>query len=102
MADVYLDPGGIIVPYTTLNIARAKEFAAVVASGALNFVRLAECRSQSDDGRQLEAVVIDVDVQRTQRRRFPIRRTERIAVVFSGADDAVPEVLALREDFPWV
>jgi hypothetical protein len=99
--DVYIDLGGVIVPHASLSIPRAREFAASIAEGSLDYVRLIECRTQSTDGGSQETVVFDVDVQRPQRRAYPIRQIERIAVEFTAADNTAPEVLALRESFPW-
>jgi len=49
-----------------------------------------------------EVVVFDVEAQLPQVRANAIENVERIAAVFPEADDASPEVLALREDFPRV
>ena len=50
-----------------------------------------------------ETLVIEVEVELPQRNRIhDIRRFERVAVIFDPTDELVPEVLALRADFPHV
>lgn len=49
-----------------------------------------------------DGVVFDVEVELSQRPAHDIRRVERIAAAFSPTDDARPEPLALRADFPLV
>ena len=57
---------------------------------------------ESRSARRRDLVVFDVKVELGQVRVYPIRRTERIAVAFDRADNLMPEVLALRADFPRV
>lgn len=62
------------------------------------FSTLVECRVTE----KIEFVVFDVDVERPQTPVNDIRARERIAGVFLRDDDKLPEVLALRDDFPIV
>lgn len=47
-----------------------------------------------------EGIVFDVSVEVPQYRKFDIRSTERILVIFDKLDKSCPEVYALRRDFP--
>jgi len=49
-----------------------------------------------------EVVVFDVEVEVSQLRRHDIRPRERLAIIFREQELLHPEVLALREDFPYV
>lgn len=75
---------------------------ALLKRNALDHARLVECRRSSSAGQIVETLVIDLDVERPQVRKHDIAGTERVAVVFSEADERVPEVLALRTGFPSV
>lgn len=104
MEPSFHEAGGIPVDVPSLKIPRARELVEAIASGALDFVRVAECRrrdSSSDEG-EAEIVVLDLDVQRPQLIVNDVRRVERVAVVLQKEDDTYPEVLALRSDFPLV
>ena len=72
------------------------------SSGALDYVRLVECRLEGVSKTSVEIIVLDLDVERPQLVANDIRRVERVAIVFTLADDFCPEVLALRKDFPLV
>jgi len=95
----FIDVGGIIVAAELLTIQRAKQTAAVIQRGVLDYAKLIECRRLTDG--KAEAIILDVEVARPQLRAYDIRATERVAVVFNG-DDRRPEVLSLRADFPQV
>ena len=104
MEPIFLDPGGVPVDAQSLKVARACELVGAVASGALDFVRLIECRRRdaTSAGDEAEITVVDLDIQRPQLTVNDIRRTERVAVILEIDDDTYPEVLALRSDFPLV
>lgn len=103
MSSQFLDVGGVIVPASALALPRAAQLARALGSGRLAYVTLVECRTRTAAGGAAEEVVVfDAELQRPQRPRHPIQRVERIAAVFSAADDFYPEVLALRADFPKV
>src|SRR5437870_714423 len=104
MEPIFLDPGGVPVDAQSLKISRARELVGAVASGALDFVRLVECKRRDADsaGGEAEIIVFDLDIQRPQLTVNDIRRTERVAVSLEIDDDTYPEVLALRNDFPLV
>lgn len=99
MANALIDPGGIVIPPETLVIGRAKSLAALLAREGLDYARLIECRRR-EDGKQ-EIIVVDVDVQRPQKRTYDVQAIERIGIVFF-ADDQRPDVQSLRGDFPQV
>ncbi len=103
--DTYLDaPGGVVAP-DDLQLAKAQEMTRALSGGVLPFVWLVECRrigwfAERDAG--AEVIVFDVEVELSQRRAQDIHRRERVAVVFYQHDTGMPEVLALRADFPRV
>lgn len=104
MDAIFLDSGGIPVDTDALRIPRSRMLVEAVVSGALDFVRLVECRcrdANSGEG-EAEIVLFDLDIQRPQLTVNKIQRVERIAVVLKNDDDTYPEVLALRSDFPYV
>jgi hypothetical protein len=76
--------------------------AELASSGSLPYVSLVDCFSTNLAGVVSESIVLDVVVERPQRPINDIRHQERVAVVFEGADRFIPELLALRRDFPWV
>jgi len=49
-----------------------------------------------------EVVTFEAEIEVGQRTKHDVRPLERIAIVFPFTDDAFPEVLALRDDFPKV
>ena len=103
MPEDYLPIAGIVIPPSSLSLRRAKALAELASSGSLPYVTLVDCFSMGQDsGASSEAVVLDVVVERPQRPVHDIRHCERIAVVFEADDKGIPEVLALRPDFPWV
>ena len=90
-------PGDQVSP-RDLRVDKALQMASVLQEGCLPFVDFVECRKSSDDSS--EVIVFDVDVERGQKSVKDIRRRERIAIVFDANDSHMPDVLALREDFP--
>jgi hypothetical protein len=100
--DDFLPIEGILIPHSSLSLPRAKALAGLAASGSLPYVTLVECYSAGQAGAVSETVVVDVVIERPQRPVNDIRHQERVAVVFEAADRSIPEVLALRRDFPWV
>jgi integrative and conjugative element protein (TIGR02256 family) len=92
----FLDPGGILVPQSSLALRRAKDLVAALRGPGALFASLVECRSTSE----AETIVFDVEVERPQITANDIRRIERVAAVFTREDASYPEVLALRPDFP--
>ena len=77
---------------------RAQELAELLQTGEIPFARLVSLfRTECAD-----VVVLEVDVELAQDRVHDIRPKERIAVEFLQDDARLPEVLALRRDFPCV
>ena len=86
-----------------LTLEQSQDLAQFLQSGVNPFAQLVECRAASKGGTVLsEAVVFDVEVERSQHPAHDIRHQERLAVVFSAGEETHPEVLALRMDFPTV
>jgi integrative and conjugative element protein (TIGR02256 family) len=83
---------------SALQNPKARELADVLAKPGLPFTRLIRCERVAAS--KLEAVVLEVEVEVGQKTVHDIRRLEPIGIVFDPDDLCVPEVLALREDFP--
>ncbi len=99
----YLEPDGIIIERTALQLPRSIALAEAVADRGLPYVDFVECRQYTlAAGGLAETVVFDVEVERPQKPANDIRKEERIAVTFVPSDNFCPEVLALRDDFPRV
>ena len=94
----WLEAPGLLVPPTALAAQKARDFAEHLGAGADPYSRLVECRADSGIG---DVVVFETDVSVPQGgSKFGIEKLERLAVVFDKADTGLPEVLALRDDFP--
>lgn len=98
MPDSYLPAPGEIVRPDELKIEKAKTLA--IALGRLDFVRPIECRRNNDTG--AEIVVFDAEIEVGQVTVHDIHGVERLAVQFDPEDERLPEVYALRADFPYV
>lgn len=72
-----------------------------VSSENIPFVNLLDCLRVVDESSR-EIVLLEVEVERPQHVHHAIERRERIAAVFTPGGDEIPEVLALRADFPQV
>jgi proteasome lid subunit RPN8/RPN11 len=94
----YLSAPGKLLESSKLSIPKAKETVNLLSSDLYPYASLVECRKRSGD----EVIVLDVQVERGQLVAHDIRHNERIAVVFLHEDQVLPEVLALRTDFPVV
>lgn len=98
MERAYLDTIGNEVPVTTLQLETTQEIVNAIERNP--YTMLIECR-QTSTGR--EVVVFDATVELGQQRTHDIRRVERIAIDCDPtAPSRVPDVLALRPDFPLV
>jgi Prokaryotic E2 family A/Prokaryotic homologs of the JAB domain/ThiF family len=101
MTTTYLPAPGVPVEPMELQVAKARELVRMLRSRRVAFVELVGClRQQAPD--DTEVVVIEVVVERGQHIIHDIHLTERVAVRFFADDQQMPEVLALREDFPLV
>lgn len=98
MPDSYLPLEGKLTTLDHLKIRWAQDLVGYLEAGIASFVKFVECRI-TDDGKEL--IVIDIDVEIGQHLIHDVRRIERIVVEFSN-DYSIPEVIALRSDFPRV
>ncbi len=101
MITSYLPAPGDPIDPAELHIEKARELAQILLARRLAFVELVECRREKAPA-DTEVVVVDVEVERGQHMVYDINWVERIAVRFFATDQRVPEVLALRTDFPIV
>lgn len=94
----YISVSGDLVEPENLTCSKAQEVVRYLQSQISPYSRLIECRKDGEDN----VVVIEVDVEVGQRVKHDIKRRERIAITFYQNDDTMPEVVALRNDFPKV
>lgn len=99
MPGQYLNAPGAPLSTSKLYNPRAKWLSGFLESKINPYAQIVEARRTSDGD---EIVVFDLDVQVSQLRAYDIHPHERLAVVFQDPQLAHPEVLALREDFPYV
>ena len=95
MSKEFCDIDGEVVSADGLTISRAKDFAAAVETA--DFAYSVECRRTTSGS---EIIVFDADVEVSQKPTHDIKPLERITVIFDGSDATMPEILALRCDFP--
>ena len=96
MSRVFVDAPGALVLVTELAAPKARDLAERLSSDSIPFAALVECRKTST----FDVVVLDIETEVPQIREHDIRSLERLAVCFDHADARMPDVLALREDFP--
>ena len=99
MSEPILDLGGVIILPESLVTERAKATATVLVRNGLEYARLVGCRQRTDGAEEI--LLLELDVQRPQRRAHDIDATEPVAIIFYK-DDRRPEVVSLRADFPQV
>ena len=97
MREEFCEVEGEVISTGNLRISKAGDFAKAVEDAI--FARLVECR-RTASGREI--IVFDAEIEVGQKPLHDIRGFERIAVVFEDSDTTMPEVLALRCDFPLV
>lgn len=92
---------GEIIRADALRIRKAQQFAGYIReAGGGAFTRLHQVRRAKES--KNEDVVFSVLVERPQNLAYPIEREERLAAVFTEADEIAPEVISLRPNFPSV
>lgn len=94
----HMEPPGAEVVSEELTVPKAKELVRLLMAEKIPYASLLQCRKDNDK----DVVVLELEVELPQKRVNPIERRERVAVVFDPSDQHIPEVLALREDFPLV
>ncbi|MDE0635226.1 MAG: Mov34/MPN/PAD-1 family protein [Candidatus Poribacteria bacterium] len=97
MSDEFCELNGEVLSSNNLSISKARDFASAVVNS--DYARLVECKCTTSDS---EIIVFDTKVQVGQKTVYDIRKYERLSVVFESSDAVMPEVLALRKDFPRV
>ena len=95
-----IESPGTSTSINKLAIPKAQALAGYLESGKHPYATLTDTRRDAASG--VETVVFDVIVELSQTRVNQILERERIAASFVPSDDIFPEVLALRDDFPWV
>jgi proteasome lid subunit RPN8/RPN11 len=93
----YLPAPGELADPASFAIPRARELAGVLAA-SLPYVKTLEFRRAGDD----EVIVVELEIEIGQRVTADIRRFERVAILIPKDDEALPDTLTLRADFPVV
>lgn len=98
-SSAFLPIAGETIPFDLLTIRRASDLYAFLSSDGVLYAEFvaAVCVDAYH-----EAIIFDVEAEVGQAPVADILRRERLAVVFTRADDQAPEVLSLRADFPQV
>jgi integrative and conjugative element protein (TIGR02256 family) len=96
VSDESLEWLGPCVDPAQLSAPKARALAGYLTSERIAEARLIETRQSGT----VSSVIIEVDVEVGQQPKCDIRRQECFAVLFDLEDNAWPEVLALRPDFP--
>ena len=95
MKEEFFEVDGANISPNELRIPKASDFAKAVKSAA--YAHLIECTRTTS---LHEIIIFDAEIEVGQKTVYDIRCLERIAVVFEVSDTVMPEVLALRRDFP--
>jgi integrative and conjugative element protein (TIGR02256 family) len=95
-----MEAPGISVVISELTLPKAQALASYLESGKHPYATLIDTRRDAASG--IETVVFDVIVELSQTRVNQVLERERLATSFVPTDDIFPEVVALRNDFPWV
>jgi integrative and conjugative element protein (TIGR02256 family) len=93
----YLEIDGEVVDGNRFTGSLSKALWNFLSRGLNSYARGVEARRSASGA---ETTVLDVDVEVSQIRVHDIRPVERVSVTFLG--ESLPEVLALRSDFPFV
>lgn len=97
---MYMDAPGTSTKADELIVPKARTLASYLESGKHPYATLIDIRRDAASG--VETVVFDVIAELSQTRVNDVLERERLAASFAPADDIFPEVIALRDDFPWV
>ena len=97
MNNEFCEIDGEVISASNLTVPKAKDFANAVENS--DYASLVECRRTNSDR---EIIVFDAKVQVGQKTVHKIKKHERLAVVFEKSDTIMPDVLALRKNFPLV
>jgi len=97
MSNEYIEISGQPIPVDDLRFADTRELVQAIVQGP--YTHLIQCQ-RTDLGE--EVVIFDAEIELSQRRIHDIKRYERIAILCNESETVVPEILALRSDFPQV
>jgi hypothetical protein len=92
----YVDSPGDAVGIAQLRGVKARDLAERLSRGSIPYAALIECRIAPT----FDVIVMDVETEIPQVREYDIRQTERLGACFDVDDSAMPDVFAMREDFP--
>ena len=95
-----IDLPGTTVKIETLDIAKARALAVYLSSGANAEAVLLDVLRDGTSGS--ETIVFRVQVEVSQLRKHDIWPLEELAATFDPKDETIPEVVSLRESFPYV
>ena len=97
MNNEFCEIDGEVISASNLTVPKAKDFANAVENS--DYASLVGCKRTTSDR---EIIVFDAKVQVGQKTVHKIKKHERLAVVFEKSDTIMPDVLALRKNFPLV
>ena len=97
---MYMEAPGTQAKADELIVPKARALANYIKTGKHPYATLVEIRRDAASG--VETVVFDLVVELSQTRVHEVLDRERIAASFDPTDDTFPEVISLRDDFPWV
>ena len=97
---MYMEAPGTQAKVHEFIVPKARALANYVETGKHPYATLVDIRRDVASG--VETVVFDVVVELSQTRVHEILDRERLAASFDPTDDTFPEVISLRDDFPWV
>lgn len=97
MSEEFWKVKGEVVSANDFSISKAEDFAKAIEKS--DWTYLIGCRRTNSGD---EIIIFDTDVEVGQKPTHDIRHHERIAVIFEKSNAIMPEVLALRKDFPLV
>jgi integrative and conjugative element protein (TIGR02256 family) len=97
---MYMEAPGTQAKADELIVPKARALANYIKTGKHPYATLVDIRRDAASG--VETVVFDVVVELSQTRVHEVLDRERIAASFDPTDDTFPEVISLRDDFPWV
>ena len=96
MTPSYVNAPGDVASVDDLQSAKGRDLAERAAHGDLPYASFVESRIAEG----VDVVVLDVEAEVPQIREHDIRPVERVAICFDHLDVRMPDVLAMREDFP--
>ena len=94
----YFQASGNIINPEELTIPKANNIFQYLKLKVSPYSSFIECRKDGEN----EVIVLEVDVEVGQKNKHDIKKKEKVAITFFKEDKRIPEVVALRDNFPRV